>query len=208
MKILRNVESAETLMLPWKSKMRYWNHKICFDFPKWKMHSKITFLIVYNESSFWSNTLRVLRFFSLIQCGKHILIYVSLHIIGFWVLFSMIGLEMTIPLYTEGKYFLKRLHNSVINFTDFLQINHLSWAYNYSPRLPMPWNPSHSSTTTIIHFLLHKWASWWFTRQRICLQCRRHGFDPWVRKIPWRRDWLHTLVFLPGEFHGQRSLVG
>ena len=33
-------------------------------------------------------------------------------------------------------------------------------------------------------------------------------FDPWVRKIPCRREWLLTLVFLPGEFHGQRSLVG
>ena len=38
--------------------------------------------------------------------------------------------------------------------------------------------------------------------------CRRLGFDPWVRKIPWRMDWLSTPVFLPGEFHGQRSLVG
>ena len=33
-------------------------------------------------------------------------------------------------------------------------------------------------------------------------------FDPWVRKIPWRREWLSTPVFLPGEFHGQRSLAG
>ena len=33
-------------------------------------------------------------------------------------------------------------------------------------------------------------------------------FDPWVKKIPWRREWQPTLVFLPGEFHGQRSLVG
>ena len=31
------------------------------------------------------------------------------------------------------------------------------------------------------------------------------GFRPWVRKIPWRREWLPTPVFLPGEFHGQRS---
>ena len=34
------------------------------------------------------------------------------------------------------------------------------------------------------------------------------GFDPWVRQIPWRREWLPTPVFLPGGFHGQRSLVG
>ena len=34
------------------------------------------------------------------------------------------------------------------------------------------------------------------------------GFDPWVEKILWRREWLPTPVFLPGEFHGQRSLAG
>ena len=33
-------------------------------------------------------------------------------------------------------------------------------------------------------------------------------FDPWVGKIPWRRKWQPTPVSLPGEFHGQRSLVG
>ena len=36
---------------------------------------------------------------------------------------------------------------------------------------------------------------------------RSHGFDPWVGKIPWRRNWQPTPVFLPGESHGQRSLV-
>ena len=41
----------------------------------------------------------------------------------------------------------------------------------------------------------------------VYLQCRRLGFDPWVRKIPWKREWYLTPVFLPGESHGQRSLV-
>ena len=36
----------------------------------------------------------------------------------------------------------------------------------------------------------------------------RRGFDPWVRKIPWRRAWQPTPVFLPGEFYGPKSLVG
>jgi len=42
-------------------------------------------------------------------------------------------------------------------------------------------------------------------------QCRRHkrpGFDIWVGKIPWRRAWQPTPVFLPGESYGQRSLAG
>ena len=37
---------------------------------------------------------------------------------------------------------------------------------------------------------------------------RRRGFDPWVRKIPWRKEWQLIPVFLPGEFHAQRSLAG
>ena len=40
------------------------------------------------------------------------------------------------------------------------------------------------------------WLSW----ERICLQCGRPGFDPWVGKIPWRREWLPTPVSWPGEF--------
>ena len=38
--------------------------------------------------------------------------------------------------------------------------------------------------------------------------CNRPGFNPWIEKIHWRRKWQPTPVFLPGEFHGQRSLVG
>ena len=39
-------------------------------------------------------------------------------------------------------------------------------------------------------------------------ECRIPGLNPWVRMIPWRKEWLPTPVFLPGEFHGQRSLGG
>ena len=40
-----------------------------------------------------------------------------------------------------------------------------------------------------------------------CWRCRRCGFNPWIRKSPWRRKWHPTLVFPPGESHGQKSLV-
>ena len=43
-------------------------------------------------------------------------------------------------------------------------------------------------------------------KESIC-QCRRCRFDPWVKKIPWRRKWQPTPLFLPGISHGQRSLV-
>ena len=46
------------------------------------------------------------------------------------------------------------------------------------------------------------------TGKRICLQCGRSGFDPWVGKIPWRKEWLSTPVFWPGEFHGLYSPCG
>ena len=47
--------------------------------------------------------------------------------------------------------------------------------------------------------------SWWFIETP---QCRRHGFNPWIGKIPWRRKWQPTQIFLPAKPHGQRSLVG
>ena len=42
----------------------------------------------------------------------------------------------------------------------------------------------------------------WYRRHK------NHGFHPWVVKIPWRRKWQPTPVFLPEESQGQRSLVG
>ena len=48
----------------------------------------------------------------------------------------------------------------------------------------------------------------WLSGKESACQCRRRGFDPWVRKIPWRRNWQSTPVFLSGKSHGQRSLAG
>ena len=49
---------------------------------------------------------------------------------------------------------------------------------------------------------------WWLIGKGSFCQCRRHGFNPWVGKIPWRRACQPTPVFLPGESHGQRRVVG
>ena len=51
---------------------------------------------------------------------------------------------------------------------------------------------------------------WWLNglKKKNLPANRRHGFSSWVRQIPWRRKWQPTAVFLPGETHGQRSLVG
>ena len=37
---------------------------------------------------------------------------------------------------------------------------------------------------------------------------KRHGLDPWVGKMSWRKAWQPTPVFLPRDFHGERSLEG
>ena len=52
------------------------------------------------------------------------------------------------------------------------------------------------------------WASLVAQWSRICLQWRRRRFNPWIRKIPWRRKWQPTPLFLPGKSHGQRNLAG
>ena len=50
----------------------------------------------------------------------------------------------------------------------------------------------------------------WCSGKESSCQFRRHkrcGFSLWVREIPWRREWRPTPVFLPGKFHGQKSLA-
>ena len=51
----------------------------------------------------------------------------------------------------------------------------------------------------------------WFNGKESTCQCRRcknHGFNPWFRKMPWRRKWQPIQEFLPGESHGQKSPAG
>ena len=62
-----------------------------------------------------------------------------------------------------------------------------------------------------LFFLIHchdLGLPWRLSRWRNHLQCRRPGFDPWVRKIPLRRKWEPSPVFLPEKSHGQKSPVG
>ena len=61
--------------------------------------------------------------------------------------------------------------------------------------------------STCIPFLLEVKRLYRFSDAVICRE-PLPGFDPWVRKIPWRRRWQPTPVFLPGESHGQRSPAG
>ena len=49
---------------------------------------------------------------------------------------------------------------------------------------------------------------WWLRGKESTCQCRRYGFNPWVKKIPWRRKWQLTPASLLGKSHGQKNLVG
>ena len=56
--------------------------------------------------------------------------------------------------------------------------------------------------------LQYSWASLVAQMVRMCLQCGRPGFNSQIRKIPRRKGWQFTPVFLPGESRGQRCLAG
>ena len=66
----------------------------------------------------------------------------------------------------------------------------------------------HFASIILTYIYKTKGLSQWLSGKESACQCRRHKFDPWVRKIPWRRKWQPTPVFLPGKSHRQRSLAG
>ena len=74
---------------------------------------------------------------------------------------------------------------------------------------PSSWwcHPTISSSVVPFVLIYHSVLGlpWWCRQWRTCLQCGRPRFDPWVGKIPWRRKWQPTPVFLPRESHGQRG---
>ena len=84
------------------------------------------------------------------------------------------------------------------------------------PKFASCWAQINSLLTlaVFLHAVTHFWVPLGFPRGASgkepacqCGGCKRCSFDPWVRNIPWRRKWQSTPVFLPGEFHGQRSLA-
>ena len=64
----------------------------------------------------------------------------------------------------------------------------------------LEWDAIAFSDTLTYFSIIYKTLPVWLSCYRICLQCGRPGFDPWVGKIPWRRERLPTPVFWPGEF--------
>ena len=86
----------------------------------------------------------------------------------------------------------------------------LSLATGEEGKLYFPVSISYADTDSIISISTLSCKGGAGSKEPAC-QCRRRkrcGFHPWVGKIPWRRKWPPTPVFLPGESHGQRSLAG
>ena len=85
----------------------------------------------------------------------------------------------------------------------------------FSPPSP-PTSHTHTHTHTDTHtallftltFKSNHLLPWWFNGRECACQCSRHELDPWVRKIPWRRKWQPTPVYLPGKSLGKRRLAG
>ena len=69
------------------------------------------------------------------------------------------------------------------------------------------WQKTHRESLGYGRMGLSRWLSGKASTCQ-CRRHRRHGFNPWVRKISWRRKWQPTPVFFPGKSHRQRSLVG
>ena len=96
-----------------------------------------------------------------------------------------------------------------LHLTDVLQFNspELMDLLGYSSFSLLEESPEKYEQHTIC-FMAEKWGFPGGPVVTTCLQCRRCGIDPWVGKIPWRRKWQPTPVFLPGKAHGHRSLEG
>ena len=78
------------------------------------------------------------------------------------------------------------------------------WILNYPCNYPCiyPWNKSHLIWCMILLYILE------FCLPIFCLGLLYlYSSEIWIRKIPWRRKWQLTSVFMPGKSHGLRSLV-
>ena len=73
--------------------------------------------------------------------------------------------------------------------------------YLLLPQLP-------DECTTLLISKRGLWLPRWLSGKESTCQCWRHGFYPWVRKIPWSRKWQTVPVFLPEKSQGQRSPGG
>ena len=102
---------------------------------------------------------------------------------------------------------------TTIKRLSFFEVNHL--AAFVRPSCPSQINDQgfgrFCNLSLIAHLCLLLSFPGGTSSKELTVRCRRHKrctFHPWVGKIPWRRKWQPTPIFLPGEPHGWRSLAG
>ena len=103
---------------------------------------------------------------------------------------------------------------SLIKWT-WVWVNSRSWWWTGDLVCCDSWGLKELDTPEWLNWLTD-WSNFWAFPGGInskeaacqCRRCKRCGFDPWVGKIPWRKAWQLTLIFLPGESHEQRSPAG
>ena len=71
-----------------------------------------------------------------------------------------------------------------------------SWVHSFFHNVPF------SKYSLSIYYMGLPWR---LSGKESAFQCRRCRFNPWIRKMPWRRKWQPSPIFLPGKSHGQRS---
>ena len=143
-------------------------------------------------------------FFHSVLRATHAEVWVQLQVISFhwWVVFYCpTNPPLTDPLYCQWILGLFAV------FCNYRHLGCVSWGRRtgnaqYGPWLDLP-------TVRVYAYWILK-ASWWLSgsagKESTCWRKRR-GFHPWTGKSPWTRKWQPTLVFLPGKFSEQRSLV-
>ena len=102
----------------------------------------------------------------------------------------------------------KLFHSWRIGSRNLKRMMEITKIHNQSALILHIWSLGHKQEMLLVEVLLEKGFPGSTGSEESACQFRRCRFDPWIGKIPLRRKWQPTPVFLPGKSHGQRSLVG
>ena len=110
------------------------------------------------------------------------------------------------PSSTPGKGIFAWVESTYFWFLNiqYIKKSHKSDAYYFLSELPCSWLYIYMCNILLIYlgYTFVFWLYKYILAIHLYMQCRRSGFNPWVGKIPWRREQIPTPVFWPGEFHG------
>ena len=159
------------------------------------------------------NTQKSLAFlyqFSLVQLLSHVWLFATLWTVAHQASLSMDFFRQEywsgLPFPSPGDLPDTRIKPVSLSSLALALITERTYSQQYLVQTPRK-NPAWF-LPSVCYRSTHRGTPRWHSSKGICLQSRKGRFDPCVRKIPWRRKWQPTPVFLPEISHGQRSLVG